>query len=281
MPTGTPYSQEIKNRAIERVKGGEKKIDVSKEMGIKYHTLFTWTMHIPSCRIPYLRGRTLEIFKEIIANGYYLGAIPPTSKHVLKSHFPIKQAHVSGKCIAYLPGKEEVALKAYLDRYRKKTVGFREVSLIARAFGLGRDKNKAVKELLSLAILLPLILLASGCTGNQISEGETAIVTRVIDGDTFVISSGERVRIIGIDAPEINEDYYAEAMTELEYRILNKEVMLIKDTSERDRYGRLLRYVEVNGLDIGYALVCGGFAEAVEYQPDTARAERYKACKNS
>jgi len=277
MPTGTPYSLETRNRAIERVKNGEKKIDVSREMGINYYTLFSWTMHIPSCRLSYLRGRTLEIFKEIIAKGYYMGTIPPSAKHMLKAHFPIRQAHVSGKCIAYLPGKEEVALKAYLDRYRKKTVSFREVSLIARAFGLKRNRNKAIKEVLGLLILLPLLLLASGCTGDSLVE--TATVTRVIDGDTFVINGGERVRIIGIDTPEINEEHYAEAKAELEDMVLNKEVILVKDVSETDRYGRLLRYVEVDGLDVGYELVCSEYAKTAEYPPDTARAERYEACE--
>ena len=132
-----------------------------------------------------------------------------------------------------------------------------------------------MKEILALLII---VLFVSGCTGDTFVERTT--VTRVIDGDTFIINTGERVRIIGIDTPEINEEHYAEAKAALEAMLLDKEVTLIKDVSERDRYGRLLRYVEVDGLDVGYTLVCGGFAEAVRYRPDTARAEKYEACED-
>jgi len=42
-------------------------------------------------------------------------------------------------------------------------------------------------------------------------EYRDADVVRVIDGDTIVITGGERIRYIGIDAPEVNEVFYQEA----------------------------------------------------------------------
>ncbi len=94
-------------------------------------------------------------------------------------------------------------------------------------------------------------------------------VTRVIDGDTIEISTGERVRLICIDTPETNEDYYQEAKDYLIDLILNKEVELVKDKSETDRYDRLLRYIYLDGEFVNEMIVEEGWAVAYPYNPDT------------
>jgi endonuclease YncB( thermonuclease family) len=71
-------------------------------------------------------------------------------------------------------------------------------------------------------------------------------VTRIIDGDTFQIYSGEIIRLLCIDTPEQGKKGSEKAKQFLEDLILNKEVRLEKDISETDKYGRLLRYVYVN-----------------------------------
>jgi micrococcal nuclease len=116
-----------------------------------------------------------------------------------------------------------------------------------------------------------------GCeNGKCIERKETTtttlplkyIVTRVIDGDTFELNTGDRVRLILIDAPESNEKCYLEAKTRLQQLLLNKEVRLEKDVSERDKYGRLLRYVYVGSIFVNYQLVREGLAYAYPYPPD-------------
>jgi len=94
-------------------------------------------------------------------------------------------------------------------------------------------------------------------------------VTKVIDGDTFELSNGDRVRIICIDTPERGEEYYSEASDYLEDLILNEEVELVKDVSETDRYGRLLRYVYVGSTFVNGKLVEKGYARVYRYPPDT------------
>jgi len=93
-------------------------------------------------------------------------------------------------------------------------------------------------------------------------------VTRVIDGDTIELSNGETVRLIGINAPESSGSCYTEAKNELEELIENKEVTLEKDVSDRDMYGRLLRYVYVDSLFVNLEMVRSGYATAYEYPPD-------------
>ncbi|TNE80133.1 MAG: thermonuclease family protein [Bacteroidetes bacterium] len=89
-------------------------------------------------------------------------------------------------------------------------------------------------------------------------------MTRVIDGDTFETESGEKVRLIGINAPEMSDFYGLEAKRYLKNLVENKVVDLQTDniSNERDRYQRLLRYVIIDGIDVNKKMVSDGFAFA-------------------
>ncbi len=119
-----------------------------------------------------------------------------------------------------------------------------------------------------LAVIPFLLLLAFGCT----SPPDTALVIQVIDGDTIIIEGGYRVRYIGIDTPEIHpelEAYGREALQANRKLVEGKEVRLERDVSETDKYGRLLRYVFVDGVFVNAELVREGLAYAKAYPPDT------------
>lgn len=94
--------------------------------------------------------------------------------------------------------------------------------------------------------------------------GTTTKVTRIIDGDTFETETGEKVRLIGINAPEISDIFGQEAKQYLSDLIENKTVDLQSDniSNDRDRYQRLLRYVILDGVDINKKMVSDGFAFA-------------------
>ncbi len=81
------------------------------------------------------------------------------------------------------------------------------------------------------------------------------IVSRIIDGDTIVLNTDERVRLICIDTPEQGEAGYQEAKDYLTSLVLGKSVLLEKDVSEIDMYGRLLRYVYLEDLFVNGELV--------------------------
>ncbi len=108
---------------------------------------------------------------------------------------------------------------------------------------------------------------------------EWGFISRVIDGDTVVLASGERVRYIGIDAPELGSPgrggILALKATELNRRlVLGLKVWLERDIRERDRYGRLLRYVflapgdEKPKLFLNAELIRLGLARALPLTPD-------------
>ncbi len=136
-----------------------------------------------------------------------------------------------------------------------------------------------------LTILLALILLPA--LGVQLTEpkldkiAETtatkATVTKVIDGDTVELSTGERLRYIGMDTPELkSKDCYSQEATARNKELVEgKEVELEKDVSETDRYGRLLRYVHVEGQMVNRILLQEGFAKVATFPPDVRYQETF------
>ncbi len=89
---------------------------------------------------------------------------------------------------------------------------------------------------------------------------ETFIVTNVVDGDTLDLDNGERVRLVGIDTPEKGQCGADEAAFVLTALTLNKTITLEPSDEDRDKYGRLLRYVLVDGVDAGGQLLAQGYA---------------------
>jgi endonuclease YncB( thermonuclease family) len=88
------------------------------------------------------------------------------------------------------------------------------------------------------------------------------LVTRVVDGDTLELGNGETVRLVGIDTPEVGECGFEESSARLGDLVAGREVTLGESDEDRDQYDRLLRYVDVGGLDAGLRLIKEGFAIA-------------------
>ncbi len=105
----------------------------------------------------------------------------------------------------------------------------------------------------------------------------TAQVARVIDGDTIKLTNGQKVRYIGIDAPETKhpqkpKQCFGKAAHEKNKELVEgKIVRLEKDTRDIDRYGRLLRYVFVGQTFVNQELVRQGYAHSSSYPPDVSR----------
>jgi len=124
------------------------------------------------------------------------------------------------------------------------------------------------------------------------SDGQTptvpglveAQVIRVVDGDTInVLIYGDeyRLRYIGIDTPELNhptrgvEPFGPEATEANRELVEGKTVLLEKDVSETDRFGRLLRYVYVGDLMVNEELLRQGMARVATFPPDVKYVDRF------
>lgn len=108
---------------------------------------------------------------------------------------------------------------------------------------------------------------------------EIASVTHVVDGDTIEIEGGRRVRYIGIDTPELTKCFGSSAKEKNSDLVAGKTVRLVGDVSEKDSYGRLLRYVYVEDMFVNDTLVRQGFARAEPVKPDTLFASQFYAAQ--
>lgn len=120
----------------------------------------------------------------------------------------------------------------------------------------------------------------------------TAVIARVIDGDTVGLTSGERVRLVQIDTPEVGGgECYSQAARKVLLRLtpVGSTVVLEADPKldSVDRYGRLLRYIKRSGINVNIRLVLDGAAAPYFYRSEKgtyagrllAAAIRAKAAK--
>ncbi len=107
-----------------------------------------------------------------------------------------------------------------------------------------------------------------------------AMVSYVLDGDTIQLSTKERVRLIGINAPEVGQKCSSEATSKLKELVLEKKVMLERDTEDKDKYGRLLRYVYVDGVFVNKEIVRLGLAHKFEYGENTKYSDQFEEAEN-
>ena len=127
----------------------------------------------------------------------------------------------------------------------------------------------------NLVLIVAVLILLNIAVLLLDTEETGSLVTRVIDGDTVELSNGERVRLIGIDTPEVDEYYYEEATTQLRTLIEGETVRMEVDTNNRDAYDRLLRYIYLGDTFVNYEMVSGGHAESYCFEPDIKYCDEF------
>jgi micrococcal nuclease len=119
---------------------------------------------------------------------------------------------------------------------------------------------------------------------------ETVVIARVVDGDTFELKDGRKVRLVGVNTPESTtrtEPYGKIASDYTKKQLTGKTVYLEKDVSDTDQYGRSLRIAwisppskiseaEIRSKMYNAALVLGGYAEPSTYPPDVKYASYFR-----
>jgi micrococcal nuclease len=160
-------------------------------------------------------------------------------------------------------------------------------------------------------VLLMGAALATGCGNSQVSfsdEGKVSLpfgrgynyddilVVRAVDGDTLKLENGERVRLIGIDTPEMHEseklyrdsrksgqDVKAiQALGRRAYHftrdlVEGKRVRLEFDVEKQDKYKRLLAYVYLkDGTFVNAEIVKQGYASLMTYPPNIKYVDTFK-----
>lgn len=120
-----------------------------------------------------------------------------------------------------------------------------------------------MKKLLLAILLFINSILGFGITGK---------VVKIPDGDTFYLKSGNKsykVRMYGIDAPELKQEYGRESKRYLEKLILNKNVEL--KIMSKDKYGRVVGKVFFKKKDINLMMIKSGNAWYYDYYAKNER----------
>ena len=149
-------------------------------------------------------------------------------------------------------------------------------------------------------IFLSLLLISLIITGCQVSSGKdngysNILVTRAVDGDTLVLENKERVRLTGIDTPEMHESnkLYRDAQRsgqsvesiqrlgrqsyEFTKKLVEgKRVRLEFDVERYDKYKRILAYVYLlDGTFVNAKIVQEGYASLMTYPPNVKYADEF------
>jgi micrococcal nuclease len=128
-------------------------------------------------------------------------------------------------------------------------------------------------------LIPPIALLALCLFGPALSKEESATVLRVIDGDTIEISIGgqtDKVRLIGVDTPETVHpnkpvEHFGKEASEFTRKLAEAKKVVLRDElggQERDKYGRLLRYVYLeDGTFVNAEIIKQGYGHAYVLYP--------------
>lgn len=153
----------------------------------------------------------------------------------------------------------------------------------------------------TVAACLLLWLLLAACTApttesggpTVTSAGLSAVVDRVVDGDTIIVAIGdhtETVRLLGIDTPEKAggprpaECFGSEASAYAQELLpAGTAVLLSRDQETRDQYSRLLAFVHRadDGLFVNLAMLEGGYAVPLFFSPNTSLEEPFTSAANA
>lgn len=136
------------------------------------------------------------------------------------------------------------------------------------------------KIFFTVVLLLFFVFSVKGsCFGAEAEEFVSVELTWVVDGDTIALKGGERVRYAGIDTPERGERFY-KAASRRNAELLKAGNIKIKVCREdsRDKYGRLLAWVFVDGVDVAELLLREGLARVMTIPPcGLVRLESYRS----
>ena len=152
------------------------------------------------------------------------------------------------------------------------------------AYGESGSSDLAGQDLIfeieMLALTSPNIIVEEPT--EDTTQDYNMTVTEVIDGDTFYLGNGDKIRMLGINTPESGRPYAQESTDFLTNMILGKEVTLVNDSKndDVDSYGRLLAHVYVNDTFVNYEIIKAGYAFWYPYTSGTDFDTEYEAAQN-
>lgn len=116
-----------------------------------------------------------------------------------------------------------------------------------------------------IAVIAGILSLA---VYSHVTGSDVHIVKRVIDGDTIILDDGRHIRLIGVDAPEVDSPYekaepFGKESRDYMKRLVERRLVTIKTGPEPyDKYGRTLAYVYLGPTMVNSRIIRDGYAKA-------------------
>jgi hypothetical protein len=164
----------------EEVLKGKSKYRVAKDFGLSEFIVYSHTSDLPSINLrePCIRGKTLELLKEILDIGYIyptISTLPQLRK--LKKLLPvIQRTQVDGRSIYHLSDKNRLALQAVMKKKHSKIISYQELKSITKVFGINLDteeKHRIVRFKESRTI--PIIRKKNGGYMSSLKKNQTRL----------------------------------------------------------------------------------------------------------
>jgi micrococcal nuclease len=162
--------------------------------------------------------------------------------------------------------------------------------VIMGCLGIGIANNvRDASEPATAAFVVEEPMVSASATAVPVQR-EIGVVTKVIDGDTFEVRIGEiteRVRVLGIDTPELGnsaECFAVEATVEADWLLSGVTVRLEGDPTQdnRDRYNRLLRYVWLPDRSLfNQQMIANGFAREYTFNQPYREQVSFRAAQQA
>ncbi|MBS4207420.1 thermonuclease family protein [Bacillus sp. FJAT-50079] len=147
-----------------------------------------------------------------------------------------------------------------------------------------------MKKSVLIVQIITVILFLFACSNDDDSSRISATVLRAVDGDTIEVQlkngEKEKVRMILIDTPETKhpqlgvQPFGEEASEFTKKMLVGKKIELELDVSERDRYGRVLAYVWIEGINFNRLLVETGYARVAIFPPDIKYVDDFEEAQD-
>jgi len=140
------YPKHLKRLVRRLVEKSTRKAEVSRMLGIPYSRVQIWTIDMKSkgSNTEKITGHTLKLLRELVAKGYAFSDKSPMSRSsykVLKKYFPVKEVKFGRDAICFIEGREREAMQALLERRGKKSIGYQELGIMRKAFGIKNMKG--------------------------------------------------------------------------------------------------------------------------------------------
>lgn len=150
-----------------------------------------------------------------------------------------------------------------------------------------RSERQEIKKFLRLLPLLPLLL--QGCQSKTTPQGLQVNVVQVVSGQTLEVTGiGEqpakatRVRLQGIDAPDLQQQPWGRAAKKRLEALIGGEPVLVEfDVQDKDTFGRRLAYIWQDGMLLNELLVADGYVLSVPRSPNHKYDRRLSRAQES